>query len=184
MTDRRRLFFALWPDDAQRAAITGAADAAAGREGISGRKIPAERVHLTLLFVGDVGAGDEARVREAAAQVCADRFELVLDQAGSFYRSKVFWVGAHAAPAPLTRLWLGLREAVRTSGVAHDRRALAPHVTCYRDIKRPIRPVAIEPIVWPVHEFALVNSLLGRQPEYCVLERWPLEAGPRPPVGG
>ncbi|MGQ0585797.1 MAG: RNA 2',3'-cyclic phosphodiesterase [Gammaproteobacteria bacterium] len=171
----RRLFFALWPDPMLRANIAHAARAAARAGGVEGRRMLDEKLHLTLAFLGDADAAAEARALAAAAALKAEAFELVLDQAGSFYRSKVFWIGASETPRALAALALGLRAALDLEGVAYDRKALAPHVTCYRDARPPIRPVPVEPLRWAVRGFALVHSSGG---QYHVVSQWPLQTAP------
>lgn len=175
MTDARRLFFALWPDDATRRATVDAATRIANSRRVTGRKIPSERVHLTLLFLGDVPAAAEARLIDAIARIRAPAFKLTLDQAGCFYRSRVFWVGPREIPPGLMDLWERLRAAAESAGIPQDYKPLVPHVTCLRDIKDRIRPVPVDPIRWPVRSFALVHSELGSQPQYHVVSHWPLQ---------
>ena len=52
----RRLFFALWPDPALQAGIAETAERIARTRKIEGRTIAAERLHLTLLFLGVVSS--------------------------------------------------------------------------------------------------------------------------------
>jgi 2'-5' RNA ligase len=172
---KRRLFFALWPDDTVRRRLMAAADLVTRTHDVAGRRIPAERVHLTLSFLGDQDADGERRAREAAVQVRAEPFDLTLDHAGSFHVSRAGWIGAARSVEPLDRLWLALVGALEHCSLAPDRRALAPHVTCWRNVRRRIGPVAVEPIVWSVREFVLVHSVLGAQPEYHVVSHWPLQ---------
>jgi 2'-5' RNA ligase len=175
MATGRRLFFALWPDAALREAIALAARTAARAAGITGKRVHDEKLHLTLAFLGELDAAAEAEAAQAAATVRAPAFDLALDQVGSFFRSKVLWVGAHQAPAPLVELSQTLRTALDSAGVAFDRKALAPHVTCYRDIRSTLKPVAIDPLSWAVREFALVHSAGG---QYHVVSQWRLQYVP------
>ena len=66
--DRHRVFFALWPDDATRSAISRATRDAVSLSG--GRPIAKDRLHLTVAFLGELTtAGLEAangRKSEAA----------------------------------------------------------------------------------------------------------------------
>lgn len=176
MPEKQRLFFALWPDETLRAAIAAAVRAAAGREMLTGARIAPERYHLTLLFLGELDAGDAAAAQQAAQTVRAEPFRFTLDQLGYFRRAKVLWLGPQATPAPLAALGARLREAMRAARVPHDRAELTPHLTCLRKVNRAIRPAAIDPIHWPVKEFVLVHSILSDYPEYRVLARWPLGA--------
>ena len=59
-----RLFFALWPPAETAAAL------ARWAKGLEGRAIPAEKIHLTLAFLGGV-APDRAANRSAMADPAA-----------------------------------------------------------------------------------------------------------------
>jgi len=173
--ERRRLFFALWPQPPLQAAMAAAASGIARSRALGGREIPPERLHLTLLFLGEVAPEVEKRVVAAAGRIVARPFDLTLDEAGCFFRSKVFWLGASRAPRKLGELADELRKAMAGVGLSPDRKELVPHVTCLRDIRHVIRPVPLAPMVWPVRGFALVHSTLGAQPEYHVVSHWPLQ---------
>jgi 2'-5' RNA ligase len=47
-----RLFFALWPDDAVRARLTGVVDSL--RRTVSGKWVKPDNLHITLAFLGDI----------------------------------------------------------------------------------------------------------------------------------
>jgi len=177
VAERRRLFFALWPAPKLQAAISSAALAVARQRAVGGQEVPPERVHLTLLFLGDVTAKTEEILVTGAGRVAAPSFQLTLDQAGCFYRSRVFWLGASATPNKLTLLWERLSALAAGAGVPVDARPLAPHVTCVRDIRHRIRPAPVAPITWAVRDFALVHSELGTQPRYHVVSQWRLQTG-------
>jgi 2'-5' RNA ligase len=175
VADSRRLFFALWPDPARQAAIAAAGSAIARTRALGGREIPPERIHLTLLFLGDVDPAGEERVRAVADAVRSPAFDLTLDEAGSFPRSRVLWIGTRHAPEPLTQLWRALRDGLSDLAAEHNREALVPHVTCYRDIDRPVPIVPIPPIRWRADGFVLVHSTLGTPHRYHVVSHWPLQ---------
>lgn len=169
MAEPERLFFALWPEPDLARRITGAAAEVARQRRLKGKPVPAERAHLTLLFLGDVAPDASARLQEAVAAIRAKPFELVLDQAACFYRSRAFWVGPSVIPEGLLALWEKLRDAGTATGLVADYKPLIPHVTCLRDVADRIRPVPIAPLRWRPREFALVRS-----PEYHVVSHWPL----------
>jgi 2'-5' RNA ligase len=80
-------------------------------------------------------------------------------------------------PAGLDALWTGIEAGLRSNGVAIGEPApRVAHVTILRDADRPLAPARIESIVWPVCEFVLIDSLLGPEPTYTILSRWPLAA--------
>lgn len=176
MTEPRRLFLALWPAPALARSITAAIAGVARNRGISGRAVPAAQAHLTLLFLGPVAAAAEARLVEAAAAIRVPRFELVLDQVGCFYRSRVLWAGPQYIPPPLLDLWEQLRGAAEAAGAGQDYKPLVPHVTGLRDIRDRIRPVPIAPLRWAVADFALVHSI---DQQYHVVSQWPLQNAPK-----
>jgi 2'-5' RNA ligase len=168
--DRHRVFFALWPDDTTRAAISRATRGAVGSSG--GRPIAKDRLHITVAFLGELtGAGLD--VARAVPPIAVGPFDLELDAVGVWPESKILWLAPTAVPAALmqleARLWQGLVER----GFRGEDRVYRPHVT----LARRARPVeaAVEPVVFPVRELALVESFpLGSNVHYEVLERWPL----------
>ena len=145
---------------------------------IGGRAIPAERLHLTLLFLGEVAPDAEKRLLAAAGRVEGRAFDLTLDRAGCFFRSKVFWLGPSAVPRKLAELGQALHAAMAGVGLAPERKELVPHVTCVRDIRHVIRPVPVDPLIWPARQFALVHSEPGAKPVYHVVSQWPLHTAP------
>ncbi len=176
-----RLFFALWPDDAVRAACAAAARSLRIRVPPGGHLSRPERYHLTLLFLGDcVPADKEAALRQAAGLLRLPPFALRLDQAGSFHRRSVpWWLGMREVPQPLQRLHERLRDAALRVGLAPDRARFVPHVTIVRDAGKPLPMTPIAPIHWHVDAFVLVRSRLERTPsEYELLGRWPLDGLP------
>jgi RNA 2',3'-cyclic 3'-phosphodiesterase len=170
----KRLFFALWPDPALQASIAETGERIARTRKIEGRAIPPERLHLTLLFLGEVPADAEKRLIAAAGRVEGRPFDLILDRAGCFFRSKVFWVGPQAVPRKLVELADALHAATAGVGLAPERKELVPHVTCRRDIRHVIKPVPVDSVIWAARSFALVHSVAG---QYHVVSQWPLQTG-------
>jgi 2'-5' RNA ligase len=168
--ERHRVFFALWPDDATRAAISRATRAVVGASG--GRPIAKERLHVTLAFLGELTDAGLKNAR-AVPPIPVGPFELNLDAVGVWPESRILWLAPTAPPDALPeleeRLWDGLVE----HGFRAADRVYRPHVT----LARRARPVeaAIEAVRFPVRDLALVESFPdGRNVHYEVLERWPL----------
>ena len=178
----RRLFFALWPAPPLQAALAATGERIARTRKLEGRTIPAQRLHLTLLFLGEVAADAEKRLTAAAGRIEARPFDLILDRAGCFYRSKVFWLGPQAVPRKLTELAEALHAAMAGVGLAPDRKELVPHVTCRRDIRHVIKPVPVDPVIWQARSFALVESVAGPPAQYHVVSQWPLQNASMPSV--
>lgn len=158
-----RLFFALWPP-------REAAQALARWSGkLEGKAIPAEKIHLTLAFLGGV---EPAKAIAAAKEVQAGTFELPVDTAKYWRDSHIVWVGPREMPDGLRLLVERLHFALYRAEFILERRPFAAHVTLLRKARKP---GAIEPlpkVEWPVREFALVNSAGGA---YEVMERFPLD---------
>lgn len=168
-----RLFFALWPDAAVRARIDAAAthafaDASAARA----RQVRAERLHLTLHFLGAVPAPALDTALAAGGAVEAARFELVLDRAGGFARARVAWLGTSDVPDALIALHARLGEALVARGLPVESRAFTPHVTVRRSVRGAVAEATIEPIAWPVEAFVLIDSRADRG--YVEVGRWRL----------
>lgn len=161
ITDRaatRRLFFALWPSSEIRAEIIRRRQTI---DGLSPRRVPDHNLHLTLLFLGDQPVDRVGEIITAARNPDVPGFELVLDRLGWFARARVAWLGGRA-PANGKALVSALTARVSALGLAFDRRPWTPHVTLFRKVAaRPNLP-EIEPLVWPIQQFALIESVPGR----------------------
>jgi 2'-5' RNA ligase len=171
--DRHRVFFALWPDEATRSALSRATRAAVRASG--GRPIAKDRLHLTVAFLGELTAAGVA-VARSVPPVEVGAFELTLDAIGVWPDSRVLWLAPRVLPAPLEELEARLWEQLAVRGFAAEDRSYRPHVT----LARRARPVetAAEPVRWRVEDLALVESFPdGRNVHYAVLERWPLDGG-------
>jgi 2'-5' RNA ligase len=173
----RRLFFALWPDEVTRARTARAARAVSTP--CHGRPVPAANHHITLEFLGDVPPDTFDCLLACAAAFVGEPFELTLDRADSFRRPGIVWLGPSAVPEPLMRLYQHLHTGVARCGLSPEERAFRPHLTIMRKARRGPAGEAFEPIVWPVQDFVLVESVTASNgSRYQVLRRWPLGAAP------
>lgn len=167
---RRRLFFALWPDDRVRAAI-----AAAASDRISSanaRLVPREKLHITLVFLGAIDCAVVPVIAEAARKVHGTPFALELERIGYWHRSRIAWLAPPSPPPEITRLAGRLHDAVSAIGLALDRRRYCPHVTLARRCA-PVAHATITPITWELNEFVLVESHTGSSgSRYEVIERY------------
>lgn len=170
---RRRVFFALWPDEATRRAIVRATRAAVRRCG--GRRTPQENLHVTLAFLGPLAPEDLSRVLAITPPPAAP-FELVLDRLGLWDRSQILWLAPTEIPSELIELERRLWDRLVALGFERERRPYLPHVTLARKA-RAVRGRAA-PVDWRVDGIELVESKTGpRSSRYEVLERWDFSAG-------
>lgn len=137
-----RCFVALALPGALREAITGFF-AHEGR-GIAGaRWTDAERLHVTLRFLGDVAADRLPGVRAAIGAAAAGHapFRLEVRGAGAFpsaQRPRIVWVGVGAGAAEVSALAASLEQALEPLGFAPEARAFSPHLTVGR-LREPPR---------------------------------------------
>ena len=169
----QRLFLALWPDDAVRAAI----DAAARGLGIvAGRPVPPRNLHATLVFLGATDAARRACVEHAAALVRIPAFTVELSRVEVRRRGGLIWLAPATTPPAAQALVTELNAALAGCGHTPEPRPFRLHVTLARDA-RVSSPGAgtVAPVRWQVGEFCLVSSRLTAQgSEYTVEARWPL----------
>lgn len=177
--ETHRLFFALWPGDGVRDGIEAAAVSLRGAHAPRGRWLGRHRYHLTLQFLGDAPMLCDDIVKaamRAADSVRVEAFELALDVAGSFRnRSIPWWLGCERTPPALQRLVDTLGSALARNGVrVESGKTLVAHVTVLRNADTALPRTPIAPVHWPVRDFVLVHSVLGRKSDYDLLGRWPL----------
>lgn len=170
-----RLFFALWPPPAVAVALVHEAATAA----IAGRRVPPERLHLTLAFLGSVAPERLAPLQAAAGEVRIPRFELDLCRFGWFPRPQVAWIAPLTAPPALQTLVAAVSAAAAQAQVEIEPRAFRPHLTLARSSDKPralrARRVTRRVISGPVDSFSLSESKIGAAgPQYRDIGRWPL----------
>jgi 2'-5' RNA ligase len=145
-----------------------------------------EGIHLTLKFLGEISAQQEAEVKSALSRV--ERFEkfTVGTQGFGFFpdakRPRVFWAGLDAPPA-LARLAAEVESALAALGFPPENRPFKPHLTLARfKIPRPqprleaLLAVQDSPLPgsFEVSEFFLWESrLLPGGAEYHKAARFP-----------
>jgi 2'-5' RNA ligase len=169
---QRRLYFALWPDDAVRSAIVAATAGAV--EAAGGRVVPRENLHVTLAFLGGVPAPRYADAVAAARCVRANAAEQVFDRIATWGRGGPLVLEAtHVVPA-LRALHEALANALVAADFALDRRSFRPHITLARAPARRSAPLASN-VAWAYRAFALVESRTGPGgSQYTVTESFAL----------
>lgn len=175
-----RLFVALWPDAAVQNALAEAARQEHGRSQ-DGRTVPAEKLHLTLMFLGDVDRAQRACVERQLGTVSWAPVVLRLDRLGWFARPRVLWAGSRETPAVLSGLVRQIGEALVPCGFAPEKRPYQAHITLARKVKRPPRSLELTPLECVFDNLTLVRSVVDNDGSaYEIIGRWPA----LPPVGG
>ena len=172
----RRLFFALWPDDALRAALAPRLAELQPADHDAGRPQSPSQWHVTLEFLGPVPAARVSLAEAAAAAVRAEPFELEFDAIEHWRRPEVLCLVARDLPSPLGSLVSQLRAALAERGFEPERRAYRAHLTLARKVARAVVVPGFEPIRWPAQDFALIESVTDRAgSRYMPLGHWSLQ---------
>jgi 2'-5' RNA ligase len=153
------------------------------------RPVPAENLHLTLLFLGEVPPPVLADIDLAFRAVRAPGFALALAGVGLFggRKPRVVYAGVAASPA-LRHLQGKVETAARGAGFGLPARKFVPHVTLARLPERLEGRERLERAVagrggyggpvFPVEDFRLFRShLAGSGAIYEELGRYPLSVG-------
>ncbi len=142
------------------------------------RWVRSEGIHLTLKFLGSIGANSVPVVSQALARCAASTapFELSLDSVGAFpgvrdpSDPRVVWIGLGGALEPLSELQQSLERELEGLGFARERRGFTPHLTLGRTresapipqrrrLAQALAATAIERReAMPVKEIALIQS--------------------------
>jgi 2'-5' RNA ligase len=147
-----RLFTALELPAAARERLAALAGGVPGA-----RWIPAENMHLTIRFIGDVDEPTAGDLAEVLAAVRARAFDVVIEGVGAFSRGckpSLLWAGVARNDA-LMHLQERIESALVRAGLPPEPRKFSPHVTLARlnDSRRP-----------RVEEFIAAHSLLRLPP--------------------
>jgi 2'-5' RNA ligase len=168
---RRRLFFALWPDERARRAIAAAFGPALAA---ARRPIPPGCLHLTLEFLGSVAESRLAALKALGDSLVLPAAGVVLDGIDWWRRPKLL-VATCSDPSPaVVALQAQLRRLLSVQGFRIDSRPFRAHVTLAREVVAPPAAGPLAPVAWPSRELALVESLPGAGgSRYVPLARWP-----------
>lgn len=165
-----RLFLALWPDAAVRAALReqalrwGWPDAA--------RRYDESDWHLTLHFLGALPAERLADLRAGLA-VDVEPFELLLDRAELWPRG-IAVLTCEQVPPALLQLHQALAHAMQRLDLLPDARPYRPHLTLARSALGAQLPLEPPRIAWPVGGYALVRSTADPRWRYDAVQQYPV----------
>jgi RNA 2',3'-cyclic 3'-phosphodiesterase len=138
------------------------------------RWLTEEQFHLTLSFLGNVGAPAEERLREALREVRVPQFFLPICGVGAFNaygRPSVVWAGVGKGHPHLFALHRRIQDAVLHAGLEADLKPFHPHITIGR--AKGISRQALQPFIrrytetnfamFEVTGFALYSSVLAAE---------------------
>jgi 2'-5' RNA ligase len=161
-----RYFFAVWPPAPSATALEGWA------KKLAGRVTPAEKIHLTLAFLGPVAP---EKAQEAARSIEGRAHVLPIEKAQYWKHNRIVWAGPLEIPVPLGSLVAELQAALRRAGYTLEERPYAAHVTLLRSAPPPRELPPLPGVEWPVCEFTLVRSAVSNKGSaYEIVQRFTL----------
>ncbi len=124
------------------------------KEGICGRMIPPENLHVTLAFIGETE--EPGAVISALGSVSFQPFRLSLGDACT-YRD-MLWI------RPLNSLELSrtaslVRLALDQAGISYDRKPFVPHITMMRRTSGNLSSMPLPETSMTVNEIRLMQSV-------------------------
>lgn len=179
-----RLFFALWPSAAASAELAMAGQRLHGICG--GRRTHMETIHLTLVFLGELGPERIDDLLELAGKIQVPAFDIGLTRFGWWPHNRIVWAAPEEMPAELLLLVDQLREKLHNASFCFDAQPFVPHITLLRKGCCKDNPLPAADVEWRAEDFVLVRSVPSeRGSAYEVVGRWPLLSGGEfPSLGG
>ncbi|MGF6273691.1 2'-5' RNA ligase [Massilia sp. UYP11] len=160
-----RLFLALLPPDALRAQLRARRDAWQWPRGAT--PVPADKLHLTLHFLGGVASERVPELLDGLA-VPFDPFRIDLGTP-ALWPHGIAVLEPLAVPPALPALHARLADALVGLGLQPETRSYRPHVTMARRAGGVAMPGQGPPIAWQADRYALVESQGG---VYAVLREY------------
>lgn len=117
---------------------------AMGRSLPGAKPVPAEQIHLTLRFIGEVEGSMFKDIREALAEINSTAFSMAVQGVGHFPprgKPRVLWAGVVPAE-PLIKLKRKIDTSLISCRIGADPRKYSPHITIARLNNPPMQRIA------------------------------------------
>ena len=168
-----KIFFAIWPDPyvkAQLSRLTGNLERVCG-----GYRTNSLKLHLTLVFLGNILTKQLADVKDIASQIKLPCFSLIIDTIEYWTHNKIVYAGITDIPAELIALVSQLNNDLQLAGFKLEQRPYIPHLTLVRNADCQQLPKLKTPIQWNIKEWMLIQSIPTRASTvYTQLGSWKL----------
>ncbi len=112
-----------------------------GRAIPNARPVPADQLHLTLKFIGEVEGSSFLDIQESLKEIVHPKFLLALKGVGTFPPRgipRILWAGVEPA-AGIVALRNTIEKTLAAVGIAREKKKYTPHLTLARLNNCPIR---------------------------------------------
>ncbi len=165
----KRLFFALRPDDETRHSIDQLNRSIHAR---GMKKVKPDNLHVTLVFLGNVNAEAEEKIKEDAQSINGQPFVLHFDQLDYWRKPRILCLTSNQYDLELLRLVESLQAVVAPLGFKPEERPYKPHITLARKAVATV-DCDFKSIAWRAQSFSLVESRSSFDGvDYQALQSW------------
>jgi 2'-5' RNA ligase len=166
----KRLFFGLAPKpETQKQCLPIMAELAE----LGAPLVPAENLHVTLIYLGMTSPEQEKILIEEAAKIHFREFSTTFDKLSYWDKPDVLCLTASAMPDQLLALVSHLSTLAEKLAFALDERPYQAHATLSRKAKQAFE-LGFNPINWQADSFCLFESYSSEAGvKYRILETWP-----------
>ena len=153
-----RLFIAINFNDATLSGLIALRDGLRDKA-VRGRFSASENLHLTLVFLGECDAKQEAAAKAAMDEVNFEPLNVTIDRVGRFRRDggDIWWAGVRVNEQ-LLNLHRDLTDKLTAAGFELEKRRYSPHITLGREVVTKELPRKIEPFGETVSAIELMKS--------------------------
>lgn len=170
-----RLFVALDIPERVRVEVEGI-----GRSIPNARPVPADQLHLTLKFIGEVEGSIFLDIRDALREILLPKFSISLKGVGTFPprgTPRILWAGV-APMEGIAALRNSIERTFAAIDIPRDKKKFTPHLTLARLNNCPINRLQqilagnafLQTSDFPVESFHLYSSQLTRKGAIHTLE--------------
>jgi 2'-5' RNA ligase len=163
-----RLFIAIDIPEAIRKEVEGM-----GRTIPNARPVPADQLHLTLKFIGEVDESRILDIDDALKEIILPEFSLSLKGVGTFPprgTPRILWAGVEPVEGAAA-LRNSIERTLAAIDIPRDTRKFVPHLTLARLRNCPIQPLQqflagnafLQTPEFPVEDFHLYSSWLTKK---------------------
>ena len=177
-TEHKRIFLAVWPDEATRQQLSEVQKKLKRDPELqsvlqSARLVTPDNLHMTLHFIGSISPDVLQALEACLGSVQCRSFDMTVSAVGCFPRPRVFWLGLKDIPPVLSELEQQTLACVQQCIEGYRHIPYRPHITLFRKAKTSLQLDMLPEINWRVKSFALVESKTHPEGvQYHVLKEW------------